>query len=386
MEEYQRVVAEIDLDAIAFNIQSIRKKVGPGTKIIGIVKADAYGHGAEEVSKVLLENGADCLGVAILEEGIALRKSGVKVPILELGYTSDAKMDEAVKYDIIQTVFSCRSAEKISQEAKKQQKNAQIHIKVDTGMGRLGFFPSPESVEEIWKISKLPNVEIDGMYTHFSTADEENKDFTWSQKEKFDWMIEALKTRGLSIAHCHCANSAGIVDFDTLTYDMVRPGIILYGLYPSSAVHKENLPLRPAMSLKTHISFIKSVEPQTPIGYGREFVTERKSVIATVPVGYGDGFQRGMAKGGRVLVGGCYAPVVGRVCMDQFMIDITHIPHVQIDDEVVIIGKQGKNEITADEIAGVMGTICYETVCLVSKRVPRVYKKDGQIIKTVSYV
>lgn len=386
MIEYQRVIAEIDLDAIASNMKNIRNITNKNTKIMGIVKADAYGHGAVEVAKVLLYNGAACLGVAILDEGIQLRKNNIHVPILILGYTPETKMEDVIKYDIIQTIFSYEAAYQLSVAAVKLNKIAKIHIKIDTGMGRIGFLPNEAAMEEIIKIHSLPNIEIDGIYTHFSTADEFDKSFTIKQLEIFKNTVESLEQKGIFIPTKHCANSAAIMDLNNAFFNMVRPGIILYGMYPSDEVKKEKLDLIPAMSIKTHISYVKKIEEGTPIGYGRTFTAKRESKIATVPIGYADGFQRVMTKGGRVIVGGGYAPVVGRICMDQFMIDVTEIGEVKAGDEVIILGKKGKNEISAEEIATITGTINYEIVCMIGKRVPREYIKNKVILKTVQYI
>ena len=386
MIEYQRVIAEIDLDAIASNIKNIRNITNKNAKIMAIVKADAYGHGAVEVAKVLLYNGADCLGVAILDEAIQLRKNNIHVPILILGYTPEAKIEDVVKYDVTQTVFSYETAYQLSLSAVKLNKTAKIHIKIDTGMGRIGFLPNETAIEEIIKIASLPNIKIDGIYTHFSTADEFDKSFTLNQLKVFKDTIEKLEKKGISIPTKHCANSAAIMDLDNAFFNMVRPGIILYGMYPSNEVKKEKLNLIPAMSIKTHVSYVKEVEEGTPIGYGRTFITKRKSKIATVPIGYADGFQRIMTKGGRVIVRNEYAPVVGRICMDQFMIDVTSIEEIKAGDEVIILGKKGEKQIAAEEIAAIMGTISYEVVCMIGKRVPREYIKNKAILKTIQYI
>lgn len=388
MIEYQRVIAEIDLDAIASNIREIRSITDKSVQIMGIVKADAYGHGAVEVAKTLLYNGADWLGVAMLDEAVQLRKNNIHVPILILGYTPEQRLGELAEYGVISTVFSYDTAKRLSECAQRQGLTAVIHIKLDTGMGRIGFAPNAASYDEIEMIARLPNIEIDGIYTHFSTSDEADKTFTYKQLSMFKEAVEALRSRGMVFKTIHCANSAGVMDFDCdgFGFNMARPGIILYGLYPSGDVAADRLALRPAMSIKTRVSYIKRVPAGSPIGYGRAFITERESVIATVPVGYADGFIRRMSAGGRVIVGGEYAPVVGRVCMDQFMVDITGIDGVEAGDEVILMGKCGKKEITADEIARVLDTISYEVVCMIGKRVPREYIKNGKVIKTVNYI
>lgn len=386
MIQYQRVIAEINLDAVAFNIKNIRKLVKKEIRIMGIVKADAYGHGAVEVSKVLLYHGADCLGVAILDEAIQLRKNNIHVPVLILGYTPSAKLADVIKYNVAQTVFSIDTAKELSEIAVKQGKNAVVHIKIDTGMGRIGFMPSEKAAEEIAQIAALPNIVIEGIYTHFASADEYDKTFTKKQLALFRSMVEKLEKKGILIPLKHCANSAAVIDLEEDIFNMVRPGIILYGLYPSEEVQKQKLPLQPVMSIKTHISYVKEVEEGTSIGYGRTFITKRKSRIATVPVGYADGFARSMAKGGRVIVGNGYAPVVGRICMDQFMIDVTDIEQIKAGDEVVILGQKGNQFISAQEIAQIMDTISYEVVCMIGKRVPREYLKNNALLKTVQYI
>ncbi len=386
MTEYQRVTAEIDLDAVAYNIRNIRERVNKNSKIMGIVKADAYGHGAVEVSKVLLYNGADWLGVAMIDEAIQLRQNNIMVPILILGYTLETKIDDVVRYDIIQTVFSYDMAKLVSDAAVKQNKIAKIHIKVDTGMGRIGFMPDENIGDEVLKISKLPNIEINGIFTHFSTSDETDKSFTRLQIERFKYAIDEIEKRGINLPVKHCANSAAIMDLEDLGFNMVRAGVILYGMYPSDDVKKENLSLKPVMSIKTHISYVKNVGVGVPLSYGRTYYTDKESVIATVPVGYADGYIRRMQKGGRVIVNGHYAPIVGRVCMDQFMIDVTDIPDVKPGDDVILMGSDGNISITADEIAKVLDTINYEVVCMIGKRVPREYIKNNKTIKTVNFI
>jgi alanine racemase len=383
---YRRTVAEIDLDAIDFNIKSIRKRVPMGTKILGTIKADGYGHGAVEVAEVLRQNGVEMFSVALLDEAVYLRKKGITEAILILGFTPAHCAEEVVKYDIIQTISSYREAAIVSAAALKLGKIAKIHIKIDTGMGRIGFFPCDESVEEIVKIGQLEGIEIDGMFTHFAISDCTDKTFTSVQKGKFFYIIDELRKRGISIPHKHCANSAGIMDFDDLFLDMVRPGIILYGMYPSDEVIKENLPLKPAMCLKTQVSFIKDVDEKTSIGYGRTYFAKGKRKIATLPVGYADGFCRLLSNKGFVIIHGQKAPIVGRICMDQCMVDITEIDGVNIEDEVVLMGKMGNEEISADDIAKLIGTINYEVVCMVDKRVPRVYIKNGNVVKVVNHL
>lgn len=386
MTDEERVLAIIDLDAIAYNMTNIKSKVGKETGIIGIIKADAYGHGSVEISKVILENGADWLAVAVVDEGINLRKNGIAAPILLLGYTPELRLEDVVNNGFIQTVYTYETAKKLSDVAVRLGKTAVIHIKIDTGMGRIGYRVNEASADEIVKISELPNIEVNGMFTHFSTADEKDKDYTLNQYKKFVQMDALLRERGLEIPIKHAANSAAIMDFDNMMFNMVRPGIILYGAYPSEEVNKDNLSIKPAMSVKTHVSYVKEVNEGDYISYGRKYQAFGKRIIATIPVGYADGFIRAYSNGGKVLIKGEYAPIVGRICMDQFMVDVTDIKDVQINDEVVLIGKQGNKEITVDFIASILDTINYEVFCTLSKRVPRQYIQNGKVIKTVKYV
>lgn len=386
MTDEERVLAIIDLDAIAYNMTNIKSKAGKETGIIGIIKADAYGHGSVEISKVILENGADWLAVAVVDEGINLRKNGIAAPILLLGYTPELRLEDVVNNGFIQTVYTYETAKKLSDVAVRLGKTAVIHIKIDTGMGRIGYRVNEASADEIVKISELPNIEVNGMFTHFSTADEKDKDYTLNQYKKFVQMDALLRERGLEIPIKHAANSAAIMDFDNMMFNMVRPGIILYGAYPSEEVNKDNLSIKPAMSVKTHVSYVKEVNEGDYISYGRKYQAVGKRIIATIPVGYADGFIRAYSNGGKVLIKGEYAPIVGRICMDQFMVDVTDIKDVQINDEVVLIGKQGNKEITVDFIASILDTINYEVFCTLSKRVPRQYIQNGKVIKTVKYV
>lgn len=386
MTDEERVLAIVVLDAIASNIKNIRAKVDQNSGIIGIIKADAYGHGSVETAKVLLDNGADWLAVAVVDEGLNLRKNGITAPILLLGYTPELRLNDVINNGFIQTVYSYDTAKKLSDAASALGKKAVIHIKIDTGMGRIGYRVNEESADEIVKISKLPNIDVNGMFTHFSTADEADKAYTLEQYNKFVKMNDMLEERGLHIPVKHAANSAAIMDFDNMMFNMVRPGIILYGAYPSDEVKKENLSLSPAMSIKTHVSYVKDVNEGDSISYGRKYTAPSKRRIATIPVGYADGFIRAYSKGGKVLVRGEYAPIVGRICMDQFMVDVTDIDGVEVNDEVVLMGKQGDKEITADFIASVLDTINYEVFCTLSKRVPRQYIQNGKIVKTIKYV
>ncbi|MDK2787900.1 MAG: alanine racemase [Epulopiscium sp.] len=385
-QEFYRVIAEINLDAIAHNIHQIKNQVSEDTEIMAIVKADAYGHGAVEVSRVLIENGVHRLAVAILDEGEQLRKNNINVPILILGYTALEQAEEIVYYDFIQTVFSYDMAKAISDAAVRQNKTAAIHIKIDTGMGRIGLQPNQDSVNLIKEISKLPNLQIEGIFTHFSSADEKDPSFTELQFSRFTSFISQLEKEGVYIPIKHCSNSAGFIGYKNMHMNLIRPGIILYGLYPSDEVKKETIHLKPAMTLKSQVVFIKEVDEDVPISYSRKFVTRRKTKVATVPVGYADGYSRRLSNKGRVLIKGKYAPIIGNICMDQFMVDVTDIPDVGVGDEVVLMGTQGEMTIGAEEIANHIDTINYEVICMVGKRIPRVYKQHEAIIKKINYV
>jgi len=385
MAEYQRVVAEINLDNIANNLKEVKKIVGENTKILAVVKADAYGHGAVEVSKVALYNGADWLGVATYDEGVQLRRHSIFAPILLLGYTPEARINEVILNELTQTVFSYDTALEFSEAAGKLNKKADIHIKIDTGMGRIGFFPDSRSLEIISKISELQNINISGIYTHFATADEKDKTFTYEQYKKFIYMAENTeKILGRRIIK-HTANSGAILDLPEFGLDMVREGIILYGLYPSDEVRK-NLNIRPCMSIKTNVSYVKETEAGVSIGYGRTFFTKRRSKIATVPVGYADGYSRALSNKANVIINGKAVPVVGNICMDQFMADVTDAGEVKAGDTVILMGAAGDTVIGADDIAKLQGTVSYEVLCNVGKRVPRLYIKNGEPIKTVNYI
>lgn len=380
MINYERVIAEINLDNIAYNMTNIREKVNKKTKIMAVVKADAYGHGAVEVAKTALYNGADWLGVAIIDEAIELRKNNIFEPILILGHTIEHKLLQVIKYDITQTVFSFEMAKKLSDEALKIKKSVDIHIKIDTGMSRLGFLPTDESIDEILAIKNLPYINITGIFTHFATADMKDKTFTKEQFEKYMWVIKKLEEKGINNIIKHISNSGAILDIDEYSLDMVRAGIILYGMYPSNQVLK-SVKLKPAMSLKTHISFIKEIEPDVSVSYCRTYFTNKKTKIATIPVGYADGYARILSNRARVLINGEYANIIGNICMDQFMIDITNIQNVKQGDIVTLMGEDNNNHITAEELANLQNTINYEIVCNIGKRIPRVYIKNDKFLK-----
>ncbi|NLJ98571.1 MAG: alanine racemase [Tissierellia bacterium] len=385
LDEIRPVWAEINLDNLAYNIKEVRKSTEEGSLVTAVVKANAYGHGSLMVAKTFLNNGADRLAVATLSEAIELRRSGIEAPILVLGYTPKGQYPLAIEWNITQTLFDYESANILSKEAAKMDKKAIIHIKIDSGMGRLGFLPDEVAVDEIIKISKLPNLNIEGIFTHFATADEKDKAYTKTQYNRFIKITEKIKEKGLDIPIKHVSNSASIIDCPDYDLSMVRGGIMIYGLWPSEDVNKDRLKLKPAMTLKANISHVKKVPKGTGISYGQIFVTERESTIATIPIGYADGFTRLLGSGAEVSINGKRAPIVGRICMDQCMIDITDIDGVKTGDEVVIFGYE-EGCPTVEEIASKLGTINYEVLCMVGRRVPRVYIKNNEIIEVKDYL
>jgi alanine racemase len=382
-----RAWAEINLDNIAHNIREIRRITNKSAEIMGVVKADAYGHGVMEVAKTLLGNGATRLAVSMLDEAIQLRRNGISAPILILGYTDPIRANEIIENDVTQSVYSHELAQALSDEAVKQGKKVKIHIKIDTGMSRIGFLPGYSAVKNVIEINHLPNIIIEGLFTHFATADEKDREYTLTQFERFMNICSELQRIGIHIPVKHCANSGGIIEYPEMHLDMVRPGIILYGMYPSEDVDKTKIDLKPAMTLKANVILVKEVEKNTSISYGRIFTTQRPSKIATIPIGYADGYSRMLSNKGKVLIHGQYAPVVGRICMDQCMVDVTNLNYdIEVGDEVVLIGAQGDNVITAEDVAQSIGMINYELVCNVGKRIPRAFIQDGKISKILNYL
>lgn len=385
MNMVKRTWAEISLNAIEHNYNVIRNKVADDTKVCCVIKADGYGHGAVELSQIYEKLGADFFAVSNIDEGIEIRKSGSKLPIVILGYTPVSEAKNLAAYNISQALFSLEYAKELSEKCVEEDCICKMHIKVDSGMSRIGFmcqeFPRDEySIEEICEACCLPNLEVEGLFTHFCVSDEdaEGREFTNKQYENFIHVRDSLKKRGVDISVVHCSNSGAIEDYPETCCDMVRAGIILYGLAPSSKL-ADRLDLVPAMTLKTVVAFVKEVQKGATISYGRTFTADRKMKIATVPIGYADGFIRQNAKDGYMMVNGKKAKIVGRICMDQTMLDVTDIEDVKTGDEVVVFGTGENGEPTADSLAENTGTINYETVCLVGKRVPRIYIKDGKI-------
>ena len=368
-------IAEIDLDAIAFNVRQTRALVGPNVRICAAVKADAYGHGAVPVSRTILENGIEMLGVATLEEALDLREAGISAPILLLQCTPAGDIPEIVRNDLSTMVCSRSFASRLSDEAIKADKRVKVHIKVDTGMGRVGV-QADETVSLARELSTMPGIEIEGIFTHFACADEDEQAFTHQQIADFHDVIQAVEAAGIHIPFRHAANSAGMLNVPESYFNMVRPGIMLYGLYDSGFVSRTP-ELRQALTLKTGIVFLKELPAESTVSYGRTYTTRRRSLVATIPIGYADGYNRRLSNTAHVLVRGVRVPIIGRVCMDQTMLDVTDVPGVSIGDEVVLYGKQGDQLITMEEIESLLGTISYEIVCSLSKRVPRVYVHKG---------
>lgn len=373
MSDYLRCWAEISLSAIGHNIEEVRKRLAPGVRLLAVIKADAYGHGAVRVGKYL-EDRVNYFAVATLEEAVELRENGIRLPILILGYTSPSQYEDLVAFDITQTIYSRETAELLDREAANQGKKAGIHIALDTGMTRIGFQVTEEDADVIAAIGRLPHLKMEGLFTHFACADQKDKTYCSGQLEKFNRMVRMLEEREVEIPLKHVCNSAGIMEFDDFRYDMVRSGIVTYGLYPSEEVRKERLDLIPALEWKSRVIHVKEVGNGLGVSYGATYVThEGRTRIATVSAGYADGYPRALSSKGRVLIHGQYAPILGRVCMDQFMVDVSGIPDVRVEDVVTLVGRDGENSISIEEIADPAARFNYEMACGISRRVTRVY-------------
>jgi alanine racemase len=380
--------AEIDLDAVAANTRELRRVTRPEARLLVAVKANAYGHGLVEVARRALESGADALGVARMPEALALRDAGIDAPILVFGFTPPSDVEDLVRHDLIQTVYALETARAYADGIGKSGGRLKVHLKVDTGMGRLGILPdarryvepgmdiSDDAVREVTDIAGLSALTLEGIFTHFASSDSADKRFAEKQFATFMAFLDQLKHSGIEFEVRHAANSGAIIDLPHTHLDMVRAGVSLYGLYPSGEVDKSRIILTPVMTLKARIVHLKKVPAGFPVSYGMTHTTPAPTVIATVPVGYADGFNRRSSNRGHMLVNGQRAPIVGRVCMDLTMIDVGHIPGVAVEDEVVILGRQANEAITADELAGLLGTINYEVTSAITARVPRVYLKS----------
>lgn len=383
--KWYNIQAEVDLDAIRHNIMEMKKHIRPETKLLAVVKADAYGHGAVAVAKAL-EDLADYYAVAHLAEGMELRRYGIRTPILVLGACMPEEFEELIKYEITINIFRLEDARRLSETALRMKAKAKVHIKLDTGMSRIGFSCTREAVEEIKQIAELPGIEAEGIFTHFAKADERNKEAFEYQLNQFRYMLGCLEAEGITFPLRHAANSAAIMEEGDLELDMVRSGISTYGLYPSEEVEKSTADLKPAMSLRSKITYIKTVPAGTGIGYGWTYVTDRETRVATVPVGYADGYKRALSNRARVLIHGKSAPIIGRICMDQFMVDITEMPDVQIGDSVTLFGRDGSEMIPVEEIADASASFNYEFICGMTRRVPRIYIWKGHEAGTLDYL
>lgn len=386
MKNYTRVCARVDLDAIEYNIEMMKKNVKNRTKIIAVIKTDGYGHGAVQIARMLSEKEYIWgYAVATLDEAALLRLRGIQKPILVLGCIFPDQRETMLEQEIRMTVYTQEMAQEVSDLAVHMGKKAYIHIKLDTGMSRLGFPITEDSAEKISVISRMPNLVMEGMYTHFAKADETDKAFTEKQIKDYLWMKEKLEGKGVTFPYYHCSNSAGIIDVGAANMDLVRAGISTYGLYPSQDVRKENVPLKPALELISHVAHVKWVEKGTPVSYGGTFVTDKRTKIVTVPVGYGDGYPRSLSNKGYVLIHGKKAKILGRVCMDQFMVDATDITDVKYGDKVTLVGRDGAEELPVEVLSDLSGRFNYEFVCDLGKRIPRTFLRHGEVTEQMDY-
>ena len=372
----------IDLNAIEKNIDAVVEKTG--VPVMAVVKADAYGHGAVPVAK-LLEHKCAFFGVSSIAEALELRNAGIQLPILVLGYTPHSAFREVIQQNIRVTIFHLEDAHALSEEATRQNKIARFHFKVETGMSRIGFPVCEAAADTCVEAARLPNLFAEGIFSHFATADCADLSRAKAQAERFDTFLSMLRNRGITIPICHLNNSAGLMNFSK-GYEMVRSGIVTYGLYPSSEVDPELLPLSPALSWHSHITHLQTLPAGREIGYGGTYVTTGPTRVATIPVGYGDGYRWSLSNNFYVLIHGKKAPILGRICMDQMMVDVTHIPDVSIGNKVVLIGQDGDEHITTQQIAAAAGSFHYEFLCGISRRVPRYYVRDGQVVQTLHYL
>lgn len=386
MKNYSRVCARIDLDAIAYNMDRMEENLEDGVKVISVIKSDGYGHGALQIAR-FLEPKDYIWGYALaaLDEAVVLRKGGVQKPLLVLGCIFPEQLEAMLEHEIRMTVYTKEMAQEVSEAAVRAGKKAYIHIKLDTGMSRLGFPVCDASVDQIAAVSRMPNLVTEGMYTHFAKADETEKSFTRRQLEDYLWMKRKLEERGVQVTYYHCSNSAGIIDVKEANMDLVRAGIATYGLYPSEEVCRSNVPLKPALELISHVVHVKWVEEGTPVSYGGTYTANRSTKIATIPVGYGDGYPRSLSNQGYVLIHGKKAKILGRVCMDQFMVDVTEIEDVRFGDRAVLIGEDGEERISVDELSVLSGRFNYEFICSFGKRVPREYLSQGKVVEQMDY-
>lgn len=387
LESYQRVWAEVDLDAIWENMVHMKENIAENTKILAVIKTDGYGHGGVPIAKMLEQ--LDFMfgyAAATYEEAHVLREAGVKKPILILGYTFPYCYEELIREEIRPAVYRKDTVEELAAAAAKVGKKAKVHIKVDTGMGRIGITPDEEGLEFVRFLIEHPELEVEGIFTHFAKSDEADKTSANHQLELFQNFIDKIQTElGITIPVKHCSNSAAILEMPQANMDMVRAGITTYGLYPSEEVSKDIVPLRAAMSLYSHIVYCKMIHAGQSVSYGGLFTAQKDTRVATIPVGYGDGYPRSLSGRGYVLIHGKRAPILGRVCMDQFMVDISEIPEAMDGDKVTLLGMDGTERITAEELGELSGRFNYEFVCDLGKRIPRVYIQHGEITEVRDY-
>jgi len=384
VKAYHRIEARVDLDAIRANIETVKALNPSEEKVLLVIKADAYGHGAAVLAEEL-EDLADYFGVAEIDEAVELRNSGVKKPILILGYTDETEYEDLLNYDITQAVYDVEKCRSLSLLAEKTGRKARVHIKVDSGMHRIGFQADEHGIAEAEELFSMPGLSVEGIFTHFAKADEKDKTSAMEQYRAFSDFVKTLEDRGHDLGVRHIDNSAGAMELHSKGFDMMRLGIVIYGLYPSEEVDK-SVVIRPAMQLVTHITHLKTLPAGCGISYGHTFVTERETRVATVSAGYADGYPRAQSGTGRVLIRGEYAPILGRVCMDQFMVDVSHIPDAEIGDEVVLFGTDGEKNISVEEVAEPAVSFNYELVCNVARRVPRIYVRNGEAVGEINYL
>ena len=383
IDKYYRAYASINLDNIYANMKALKDNTAAGTQMVAVVKTDGYGHGAIPVSEAIEELVA-AYAVATIDEALNLRRHNITKPIYILGFIYEHRIKDAIINDIRMSVFDIEMAKAISQTAVELNKNAYVHIKVDTGMSRIGFATNDASVNDICIIEKLPNVEVEGIFTHFTASDSADKEKALKQLDDFNKFNDRLAKNGVDIKIKHCSNSAGIIDMPMANMNEVRAGIALYGMYPSDEVDKNAVILKPALELKSHVVFVKTLPAGVGISYGSTYITNKETKVATIPLGYGDGYPRNLSNKGYVIIKGKKCPILGRVCMDQFMVDVTDMD-VCKGDEVTLIGTDGEKTITVEEMAELAGTFNYEFVCNLGKRIPRVYYRAGKVVSTKDY-
>ena len=383
IDRYYRVYASVNLDNIYANMKALSDNTAEGTQMVAVIKTDGYGLGAVPIARTIDEL-VSAYAVATIDEALNLRRHNIAKPIYILGFIYEHRIEDAIVNDVRMSVFSYEMAQAISERATKLGRKAYIHIKVDTGMSRIGFMADETAADTVKRISELSNIEIEGIFTHFLSSDSKDKTIAKNQLTKFTDFVKFLKGKGVDIKLVHCSNSAGIIDMPEANMTEVRAGIALYGMYPSEEVNKEAVALQPALELKSHVVFVKTVPAGTGISYGSTYITDKETRVATIPVGYGDGYPRNLSNTGYVIIAGKKCPILGRVCMDQFMVDVTGMD-IKEGDVATLVGNDGEECITVEELAEIAGTFNYEFVCDLGKRIPRVYYRHGEIVCTKDY-